>query len=382
MAKDIIIKNAKVITMAEQNFENAYIMIKNGKIEYIGTDEKKLEDGIEVFDASGLTAVPGFVDAHSHIGIFGDGIGWAGMDGNECTDPVTPELRAIDAINPFDRCFGEAIEGGVTTVVTGPGSANVIGGQFVAMKTFGKSVDEMAFKEPAALKCALGENPKNVYGNSKRTPQTRMATAAILRQAFIDAENYRNEMFSDKPPKRSLKNEILVKALNKEIPVKFHAHRADDIMTAIRIAKEFDLEYSLDHCTEGYLIPEQLKESGARIIVGPLVCERSKVELANLTIEAPSILHENGVEFALMTDNPVISDRYLQLCAQLISNAGLPREEALKSITINAAKAAFIEEYVGSLETGKDGDVLLFAGEPLDINSRLEAVFIEGNRVK
>ncbi|MBP3941672.1 MAG: amidohydrolase family protein, partial [Christensenellaceae bacterium] len=158
--------------------------------------------------------------------------------------------------------------------------------------------------------------------------------------------------------------------------------RADDIMTAIRIAKEFDLEYSLDHCTEGYLIPEQLKESGARIIVGPLVCERSKVELANLTIEAPSILHENGVEFALMTDNPVISDRYLQLCAQLISNAGLPREEALKAITINAAKAAFIEEYVGSLETGKDGDVLLFAGEPLDINSRLEAVFIEGNRVK
>lgn len=382
MSKDLIIKNARILTMAEKDYEKASILIRGGKIELITENEDELPAGIEVFDAEGLTAVPGFVDAHCHIGLFGDSIGWAGMDGNECTDPVTPELRAIDAINPFDRCFDEAVSGGITTVMTGPGSANVIGGQFVAMKTYGKSVDEMAFKAPAALKVALGENPKNVYGNSKRSPQTRMATAAIMRKAFIEAQNYESEMLSDKPPKRDLKNEILVKALNKEIPVKFHAHRADDIMTAIRIAKEFDLEYSLDHCTEGYLIPEQIKKSGAKVILGPLVCERSKFELTNLSIEAPASLGKEGVEFALMTDSPVIAEKYLPLCAQLVSNAGLPREEALRAITINAAKAAFIDERVGSLEAGKDGDVLLFAGEPLDINTKLEAVFIEGLRVK
>ena len=228
----ILIKNAYIKPMVGEDIENGSILLLYGASAI----------PMSVFiDAEGRLVTPGCVEAHCHIGLHNEAVGWEGRDYNESIDPITPQMRAIDSIYPQDEAFGNAIRGGVTSACTGPGSANVIGGQFVAMKTFGKSVDEMAFKEPAALKCALGENPKNVYGNSKRTPQTRMATAAILRQAFIDAENYRNEMFSDKPPKRSLKNEILVKALNKEIPVKFHAHRADDIMTAIRIAKEFDL---------------------------------------------------------------------------------------------------------------------------------------------
>ncbi len=381
MKDSVVIKNAKVITMTEKDYDNAYIVIRDGIIEYVGEDASVIPADIEVYDAKGLTAVPGFVDAHCHVGLFGDGVGWAGNDGNECTDPVTPELRAIDAINPFDAGFDMALEGGVTTVVTGPGSANVIGGQFAAMKTYGNCVDEMVFKEPAALKVAFGENPKNVYGNSKKAPQTRMATAAILRKAFVDAQNYRNEMFSDNPPKRDLRMEILVKALDGEVPVKMHAHRADDIMTAIRIAKEFDLKYSIEHCTEGFKIPQQLKNCDGKIILGPLIVERSKIEIKDLTVEAPGMLYKEGVEFALMTDNPVISGRYLQMEAQVVSNAGLPRREALKAITINAAKAAFIEDRVGSIEVEKDGDVLLFAGDPLDINTKLEAVFIEGKKV-
>ena len=265
----LLIKNGKILTMADKDFDTGDILIDDGKI--VDIDDSIIADGAEVFDAKGCTIIPGIVDPHCHIGMWEDGIDKEGADGNEMTDPITPELRAIDAINPLDRCFREALEGGVTTVVTGPGSANVIGGQFVAMKTYGTCVDEMVIKAPQSLKAALGENPKGVYGEQKKSPSTRMATAALLRSTLVEAGQYNSEVFGEKPPRRDLKNEILVQVLDGEVPMKIHCHRADDIMTAIRIAREFDLTISLDHCTEGYLIPEYIKASGAKIIIGPLL---------------------------------------------------------------------------------------------------------------
>ncbi|MBR4080124.1 MAG: amidohydrolase [Christensenellaceae bacterium] len=372
----LLIKNAKIITMAEKDFPKGDILIDNSKIVRIA---EAIEAGdTEVFDAQGLTAIPGIVDAHCHIGMWEDGIDAEGADGNEATDPITPQLRAIDAINPVDRCFEEALAGGVTTVVTGPGSANVIGGQFVAMKTYGTNVDEMAIKSPASLKTALGENPKMVYGGQKKAPSTRMATAALYREALIEAQNSR----SDKEKKRSLKNEILLDALDGKLPVKVHAHRADDIQTALRIAKEFSLTISLDHCTEGYLIPQELKQTDARVIIGPLLCDRCKPELKNLSMDAPRILWENGIEFAIMSDHPVTLTQHLPVVAAMAVRHGLPEQEALKAITINAARAAWIDDRIGSLEEGKDADIVLFAGDPLDIRTRIEAVFIDGKKVK
>lgn len=370
----LLIKNANIITMTEKDFPKGDILIDNGKIVRIA--EEITEESAEVFDAEGLTAIPGIVDAHCHIGMWEDSIDAEGADGNEATEPITPQLRAIDAINPVDRCFAEALAGGVTTVVTGPGSANVIGGQFVAMKTFGTNVDAMAIKSPASLKTALGENPKMVYGGQKKAPSTRMATAALYREALIEAQNSRAE----KEKKRSLKNEILLDALDGKLPVKVHAHRADDIQTALRIAKEFSLTVSLDHCTEGYLIPQELKESGARIIIGPLLCDRCKPELKNLSLEAPRILWENGIEFAIMSDHPVTLTQHLPVVAAMAVRYGLPEREALKAITINAARAAWIDDRVGSLEAGKDADIVLFAGDPLDVRTRIAAVFIDGIR--
>ena len=376
----LLIKNAKIITLEETDYECADILIKNGRIAKIGKDISS-EDA-EKFDAAGLTAIPGIVDSHCHIGMWEDGIDQEGADGNESTEPITPELRAIDAINTLERCFEEAREGGVTTVVTGPGSSNVIGGQFCAMKTAGVCVDEMVIKAPAALKMALGENPKGVYGEQKKAPSTRMATAALMRAAFIEAQEYQKDRESEDGAARDLKYEILVSALKREIPVKVHAHRADDIMTAIRIAKEFDLDLSIEHCTEGHLIPEYIKRSGARVILGPLLSDRCKPELKNQSLEAPRILYENGIEFALMSDHPVQITQNLLMTAAVCVRYGLPERAALESITINAAKACRIEDRVGSLAEGKDADIVLFAGDPLDVRTRIEAVFINGERVK
>ncbi len=376
----LLIKNGKILTMADKDFDTGDILIDDGKI--VDIDDSIIADGAEVFDAKGCTIIPGIVDPHCHIGMWEDGIDKEGADGNEMTDPITPELRAIDAINPLDRCFREALEGGVTTVVTGPGSANVIGGQFVAMKTYGTCVDEMVIKAPQSLKAALGENPKGVYGEQKKSPSTRMATAALLRSTLVEAGQYNSEVFGEKPPRRDLKNEILVQVLDGEVPMKIHCHRADDIMTAIRIAREFDLTISLDHCTEGYLIPEYIKGSGAKIIIGPLLCDRCKPELANLSMEAPRILYENGIEFAIMSDHPVQLTQYLTVTAALAVRHGLPEREALKAITINAARAAFIDETVGSIEVGKDADLVVYDGDPLDARTRIEQVFINGKKVK
>lgn len=378
----ILLKNAKILTMAERDLEKGDILMGDGKIQRIG-ENIAAPAGAEIIDASGLTAMPGIVDAHCHIGMWEDSIDEEGADGNECTDPVTPELRAIDAINPVDRCFQEAREGGVTTVVTGPGSANVIGGQFAALKTYGACVDEMVIKAPVALKMALGENPKGVYGGEqKKAPMTRMASAALIREALVEAQEYAKEMESDDPPKRDLKNEILCQALRGELLVKIHAHRADDIFTAIRLAKEFNLRLSLEHCTDGYLIAPYVKESGAKVIIGPLLCDRCKPELKNLSWNAPRVLYENGVEFAMMSDHPVQPTQLLQVTAAMAVKYGLPGREALKAITINAAKAVCLEDRIGSLEEGKDADIVLYSGDPLDVRSNIAHVFIDGKQVK
>lgn len=377
----LLLKNLKILTMAGKTIENGDILIDKGVFKNIGVS--LCADADTVIDLKGHTAIPGIIDAHCHIGVYEDSMGFEGADGNEMTDPVTPHLRALDAINPEDRSFEEARMHGITTVVTGPGSANVIGGQFVALKTVGRRVDDMVIKEPAALKAAFGENPKRVYYEQKKSPMTRMATAAIFRESFLNAREYGRKKAEDKENKVDfdIKNEMLLKALNQEVIVKAHAHRADDILTAIRLAKEFGLSLSLDHCTEGYRIPEYIKESGAKVIIGPLLSERSKIELKYLSFEAPRVLYENGIEFAIMTDHPVIPIQYLPVCAAIAVREGLPEEAALKSITINAAKACGLENRIGSIEQGKDADLVIFAGEPLDVRSRVKMVLIDGKIV-
>lgn len=381
----IIIKNGKILTMADKTYEKGDILIDGKIIKKIGEDITAPEDA-KVIDAEGMWIIPGIVDPHCHIGMFEDGMSFEGSDGNEATDPVTPELRAIDAVNPDDNSFREAREHGVTTVVTGPGSANVIGGQFAALKTYGRRIEEMILKEPLAVKVAFGENPKRVYSGQNKAPSTRMATAAILRQALIKAQEYKAKLEKgkkdpDKMPERDLKMEILVKVLNKELPLKAHAHRADDILTALRIAKEFDVNITLDHCTEGHLIADYLLEENAKVIVGPLLSSREKIELKNLSFKAPAILSKAGVKVAMMTDHPVIPVQYLPVCASIAVREGMDEMEALKSITINAAEITGISDRVGSLEVGKDADIAIFTGNPLDIRSKTEYVFIDGNLV-
>ena len=275
----ILIKNVKILTMADMIYERGDILIEGTKIKAVA-EEISPPDGAEIVDAEGLWIMPGIVDAHCHIVMWEDGIGFEGADGNEATEPVTPHLRAIDGINPEDNSFREAREHGITTVVTGPGSANVVGGQFAALKTFGRRVDDMIIKAPLAVKAALGENPKRVYSEQKKSPSTRMATAAILRETLVNAQEYKRKLElgkedPDKMPERDLRMEILVRVLDRELPLKVHAHRADDILTAIRIAKEFNIDITLDHCTEGHKIADFLLEENARVIVGPLLTERS-----------------------------------------------------------------------------------------------------------
>ncbi len=383
----MLLKNGKILTMEGGSFIGD-IAVKNGKIADVG---ENLNTGDkDIIDVTGCIVTPGFVDAHCHIGMWEDGMGKEGADGNEMTNPVTPQMRAIDGINPFDPCFAEACAAGVTCAVTGPGSANVIGGQFVAMKTHGRTIEDMIIKEPVAMKAATGENPKRVYGEKKATPSTRMATAAILRQALADAEDYAKklELGKDDPsklPSRDLGKEAMLQVLRRELTLKVHAHRKDDILTALRIAREFNIKITIEHCTEGYLIADILKEQieqlGAGIIIGPLLSERSKIELRNLSFIAPVRLHEAGVKFAMMTDHPVIPLQYLPVCAALAVREGLPEEEALKSITISAAQIAGIDDRVGSIKIGKDADIAVFGGNPLDFRTRCLLTVVGGEIV-
>lgn len=380
----LVLKNGNVMTMAGPAFVGD-VAIENGKIVAVGQNLSYSD--AEVRDVTGMTVMPGIVDPHCHIGMWEDAMGFEGADGNECTNPITPELRAIDAINPYDRCFEEAVAGGVTTCVTGPGSANVIGGQFVAIKTYGDSVEDMVLRFPVAVKAAFGENPKRVYNGKNQTPSTRMATAALMRKALIEAQEYNEKLEKgkadpEKMPERSLGKEILARVIRRELPMKIHAHRADDILTAIRICREFKLRYTLDHCTEGYLITDKLKEALSEdcegIIVGPLLTDRSKIELKNLSFKAPKVLEQAGIEYAMMTDHPVTPEQYLPICTAVAVREGASEEGALKAITINAAKITGIADRVGSIEVGKDADIAVFSGHPFDFRSRCVLTLVNG----
>lgn len=386
----LFIKNAKIITMSEKNYDNGFISVNNGKITGLGdmTNLPEVKKSDTVIDAKGMVLLPGLIDSHCHLGMMEDAVGFEGDDVNEMTDPITPQLRAIDGIYHDDRAFKEAYQNGVTTVVTGPGSANVIGGQFAALKTYGRTVDEMTIKAPCAMKIAFGENPKTVYHEKHQIPTTRMATAALLREQLYKAKEYlealneyENDREENDKPEFDMKLEALLPVIKRELIVKAHAHRADDIITAIRIAKEFSLDITLDHCTEGWLIADILKESGYNVILGPILTDRSKIELKNQNTKAPGILAKAGIDVAIMSDHPCVPAQHLMLCASLAVRDGMAPEDALKSITINAAKSIRLENRIGSLEIGKDADMVLYTGHPLDYLSKVKMTFIDGRLV-
>lgn len=382
----MILQHGTIHTMAGETIEQGYIVIQNGVIEQVGTGDLLHVEDEDIIDLKGAHVYPGFIDAHTHLGIFEDGLNFEGDDCNEDTEPITPHLRAIDAINPMENCFREALEGGVTTVVTGPGSANPISGQLAAIKTYGNCIDRMIVKAPLAIKMALGENPKSVYHDKSQTPVTRMATAALIREQLHKAKHYledKKRALEDEdstPPEYDLKCEALIPALEKEIQVHFHAHRADDIFTAIRLAKEFGLDYVIVHGTEGHLIADELKEEQVRILSGPFLSDRSKPELKNLTPSCPGILMKHGIQTAIITDHPVIPLQYLTLAAGLAVREGADYDAALKAITIEPTRICGIEKQVGSIEKGKDADLVVFEQDPLLLSAKPTMVFVNGIR--
>jgi len=362
----LLIKNGYIKTMAGKDIPGGSILIgDDGKIITVA-QEISVPAGTDIIDAAGRLVTPGCVDAHCHIGLDNEAMGWEGMDYNEIVDPITPHLRAIDSINPMDEAFGNALRGGVTAACTGPGSANVVGGTFVAIKLYGKRIDNMVIKNPAAMKCAFGENPKRCYGQgAKKSPMTRMATAALLRELLFKTKRYMEDKKTGKNPPFDMKLEAMIPVLEGKIPLKAHAHRADDILTSIRIAKEFGVGLTLDHCTDGALIADELAKEGFPAFVGPTFGNKSKIELKNKSFTTPKALADAGVKISIITDAPVIPLQYLPMCAALAVNAGLDTDYAWRAITIHAAESVGIGDRVGSLESGKDGDVVIWTADPM-----------------
>lgn len=376
----IAIAGGTLITMTGENYYPGTLLINKGKIVAVGL-KVELEPETEVIDATGKIIMPGLVDAHCHLGIAEEIYRVEGDDTNEHTDPVTPHLRALDAINPQDQGFHDAILGGVTTVGVGPGSANVIGGEHVVMKTWGRVIDRMLLRQPAGMKVAFGENPKRIYGEQKKMPATRMGTAALLRENLVKAQNYRAKLLAQGLVERDLKMEALVKVLNREMPLRAHAHRADDILTAIRIAEEFGVDLIIEHCTEGHLIVEELVSRRLPCVIGPTLISRAKVELKERTFKTPGVLASAGIPVALMTDHPVIPIQYLALCGALAVKEGMDEESAMRAITVDAAKILGVADRIGSLEPGKDADFIILSGPLFDVRSRVEAVYVNGENV-
>lgn len=387
----MVIINVKIKTMSGKDYDNGFVRF-GSVITEIGNMSDYVRTGDEEIDGNGMTLYPGFVDAHCHLGMWSDSLTFEGDDGNEDTDPATPHLRAIDSINAMDRCFADAVSAGVTCVCTGVGSANPVGGSFALIKTHGsKRVDKLIVKHPAAIKFALGENPKSTYNDREEAPVTRMGTAAVIRETLskalrykADLEEYERLKGTDdevSKPDFDAKCEALIPLFDKERPLKahFHCHRADDIFTAVRLAKEFKLDYVLIHCTDGGVIADELAEDNPAVVVGPLFGDRGKPELAHHDITTPRILSENGIRFAICTDHPETPIQYLPLTAALAVRGGLSREEALRGITITAAEILGAADRVGSIETGKDADFSLFKGDPLDLTVTPEMVFVSGN---
>jgi imidazolonepropionase-like amidohydrolase len=394
----IAISNGKVMTITQGTLEHGTVLVEDGRIVAVG-EQVEIPEDAEVYDATGKVVMPGLIDAHCHVGLFPDGIGWEYSDGNEMTDPITPHLRALDAVHPEDPAFKELVAAGVTTVLTGPGSGNLIGGQWVCLKTAPKpSVEQMVLLEPAGMKMALGENPKRVYGEQKKAPSTRMGNAAKLRAALVDAQNYLEkwrryeadladyqakveaedeDAEEPKPPERDLKLEALGKVLRREMKARVHAHRADDLLTAIRIAEEFDLDLTLEHATEGYKIADILADKGIPVTAGPILFSRTKYELKDMTPKNPGLMAKAGIKVAIQTDE-MSAVKYLPINAALAVREGMPEEEALKAITINPAEIIGVADRVGSLEVGKDADLVVFSGHPFDYRTVTDLVLVDG----
>lgn len=379
----ILIKNGTINDAVHEEPYLSDILISQGKT--IKIQPNIIPDKeTAVFDAAGKYIFPGFIDAHSHIGLDGYGIGYEGQDYNELNDIVTPQLRAIDAIQPMDEAFSKAVKAGITSVATGPGSSNVLGGTFTAIKTVGKRIDDMVIQPSIAMKCAFGENPKRCYRDKFDT--TRMSTAAKLREMLFKAKEYARKIEAagedeSKRPLFDIKLEALLPVLRKEIPLKAHAHQANDMFTALRIAREFGVDITLEHVTEGHLIVEELAKENIPLAVGPSLGHPTKFELRNKTWETPGVLANAGCQVSIITDAPVIPQEYLPLCAGLAVKSGMKPFDALRAITINPARHIGIADRVGSIEIGKDGDVVITDGNPFEIGTTVEAVFIEGRLV-
>ncbi|MBP7185177.1 MAG: amidohydrolase [Ruminococcus sp.] len=386
----MLIYNAEIYTMDSRGIiPNGYVSIDNGKITAVGegTPESIPEGSI---NAEGGTLYPGFIDAHTHLGIIENGLDFEGDDCNESTDPFTPQMRAIDGINPFDRCFEEARKRGITAVASSPGSANPCGGEICAIKTAGRRIDDMLISV-CGIKFALGENPKNVYNDRAETPITRMAVTALIREGLYKARRYSHDMdsyYQDSenydPPEYDIKCEALLPLMERKIKAFFHCHRADDICTAMRIAKEFNLDPVIIHGTEGWKIADIIAEEKVPVICGPLICDRCKPEMKGLELKNASVLIENGVKTAICTDHTVIPIQYLPLSAQAAVKGGLSFDDALRAITCEAAEILGIDDVTGTLTAGKDADIQLYrkGGNPLDLMSEPVMVLINGKTVE
>lgn len=372
----LAIVNAHVVPVTSPPFTGT-LLVTDGRILDLGPDVR-VPAGAQVLDAGGRWLLPGLVDAHTHLGVHEEGEGWAGEDTNEMTDPVMAGVRAIDAVNPHDLGFDDALAGGVTAVNINPGSGNPIGGLAVAVHTHGRYVEEMVLRSPSGLKSALGENPKRVYSDKKQTPSTRLGTALVIRKAFMDAQNYLGKNDADA---RDPQLDALAMVLRREIPWRQHAHRADDIGTALRLADEFGYDLVLDHGTEAHLLADVLAERGVPVLIGPLFTTRSKVELRQRSLENPAKLAAAGVEISIITDHPVVPINFLIYQAALAMKEGLDRETALRAVTINPARVLGLADRIGSLEAGKDADVVLWSGDPLDVMQRALTVWIGGREV-
>lgn len=379
----IVIHGGTLLVGNGEKIENAYIVVENGKIKEVEHQVQKHPfcHGAHIIDATGKFITPGLIDVHTHLGVHEEGIGKEGHDFNEISSPATPHVRAIDGINPKDKGFDDARRAGVTTVQVMPGSANVIGGEMVVIKTAGQTVDEMFVRNPSGMKAAFGENPKRFYGDKGKLPTTRMGIAALFREQFIQAQTYLQKVENGKEVDRDLKMENLAKVLKKEMPLRVHAHRADDIMTVIRLAKEFGFTYTIEHCTEGHHVARYLAENGIQVSVGPTMSTRSKVELADKGWHTLLALRDAGVPFSITTDHPVVGIEHLMTSAILAVKHGLEESLALQAITLNAAKHLRIEDRVGSVEVGKDADIVIWSGDPFDLRQNVEMTMINGRIV-
>lgn len=379
----MLIINGKIKSMSNIQIDLGCVLTEKSKIKKVATtiDTSENPDGI-VIDARGGWVMPGLIDAHCHIGIQEEGVGSVGNDSNETSKPVTPYIKALDAVNPMDKAFHDAIKAGITSVMVGPGSANVVGGQFVFIKTHGRCIDDMVVLEPAAMKIALGENPKSNYGDHNMMPSSRMSIGAMLREELREAQSYtQSREKGDENTGEDFTRECWRPVFRGEIPLKAHAHRADDILTAIRIAKEFGLRMTLDHCTEGHLIAGEISKSGFPAIVGPSLASRTKVEIQYMDFKTSGVLHKAGVKVAIMTDHPVSLIQSLPICAGIAAKEGLGMDEALKAITINAAQICNVDSRVGSLELGKDADIAIFDGNPMEVFTHCLYTIINGEVV-